>query len=69
MVTRALQQLFECVSKDKTRDYLIRISYIEIYNEVINDLLDPARINLRIVEDHARGQVASFRRFAWLWPL
>ena len=57
MVTRALRQLFECAYGDTTRDYMLRISYVEIYNEVINDLLDPARTNLRVVEDPVKGQV------------
>ncbi|XAR62822.1 Plus-end-directed kinesin ATPase [Bertholletia excelsa] len=33
------------------REFLLRVSYLEIYNEVINDLLDPTGQNLRIRED------------------
>eukprot|EP00951_Prasinocladus_malaysianus_P012145 scaffold90350_cov48-Prasinocladus_malaysianus.AAC.4 len=36
---------------------MARLSYVEIYNEVINDLLDKDRKNLQVVEDAIRGQV------------
>jgi hypothetical protein len=34
------------------REFCFRLSYIEIYNEVINDLLDPTRsgLQLRVAE-------------------
>jgi hypothetical protein len=36
------------------REFLLRISYLEIYNEVINDLLAPQNINLKIREESRR---------------
>lgn len=36
-------------------EYLIRCSYLEIYNEQIMDLLDPSQINLHIREDIKKG--------------
>ncbi|KAF7837562.1 myosin-6-like isoform X2 [Senna tora] len=33
------------------REFLLRVSFLEIYNEVINDLLNPTGQNLRIRED------------------
>lgn len=35
--------------------YLVRLSYLQIYNEVISDLLKPERTNLAIREDRRRG--------------
>jgi hypothetical protein len=35
--------------------YLVRASYVQIYNEVISDLLKPERANLSIREDKKRG--------------
>ncbi|KAJ9506936.1 hypothetical protein QJQ45_016507 [Haematococcus lacustris] len=35
--------------------YLVRASYLQIYNEVISDLLKPERTNLAIREDRRRG--------------
>ncbi|KAJ3414063.1 hypothetical protein HDV05_007097 [Chytridiales sp. JEL 0842] len=36
-------------------EFLLRVSYMEIYNEVIKDLLSDAPASLKIHEDHARG--------------
>jgi kinesin family protein 15 len=36
-------------------EYLIRCSYLEIYNEQIMDLLDPSQQNLHIREDIKKG--------------
>jgi hypothetical protein len=35
--------------------FLVRASYLQIYNEVISDLLKPERANLQIREDRRRG--------------
>lgn len=35
--------------------YLVRASYLQIYNEVISDMLKPERTNLIIREDRRRG--------------
>ena len=37
------------------REFLLRVSYLEIYNEIINDLLDSNNHNLRIREDKTTG--------------
>ena len=33
------------------REYLLRVSYLEIYNESINDLFDPHNTNLKLLDD------------------
>lgn len=38
---------------------MLRLSMVEIYNEVISDLLDPSRTNLKIREEHAKGIYAE----------
>jgi centromeric protein E len=47
----SVRDIFTGIKNDKEHDYAIWISYIEIYNEVINDLLVPGSTNLRIKED------------------
>ena len=43
-------------SEDKYQfEYLIRCSYLEIYNEQILDLLEPSSVNLHIREDIKKG--------------
>jgi hypothetical protein len=36
-------------------DYLVKASYLEIYNEQIMDLLEPSSFNLTIREDTKKG--------------
>lgn len=33
------------------REFLLRMSYMEIYNELVHDLLDARNVNMKIRED------------------
>lgn len=48
-----LRDIFKGIQADTDTQYRISISYLEIYNEIINDLLEPELTNLRIKEDSA----------------
>jgi kinesin family protein 3/17 len=50
IVPRAIKDIFRSISADSTphHQYLVRASYLQIYNEVISDLLKPERSNLVI---------------------
>jgi len=37
-------------SEEKVKQYKISVSYMEIYNECVNDLMNPANKNLEIRE-------------------
>jgi centromeric protein E len=39
------------ILQSEDREYLLRVSYIEIYNEVITDLFNPSNTNLKIHEN------------------
>ena len=54
----ALNDLFRHINKSD-KDFKVWVSYLEIYNEVINDLLNSASINLRIREDPSQGSFVS----------
>eukprot|EP00178_Gracilaria_changii_P016740 TRINITY_DN48072_c0_g1_i1.p1 TRINITY_DN48072_c0_g1~~TRINITY_DN48072_c0_g1_i1.p1 ORF type:complete len:726 (+),score=89.20 TRINITY_DN48072_c0_g1_i1:85-2262(+) len=54
---RSISDLFERVSKLPSRKFLLRASYIEIYNEFIRDLLVPSNDNLKIHEDIVKNMV------------
>ncbi|KAH8827116.1 kinesin protein [Flagelloscypha sp. PMI_526] len=41
IVGRSVKEVFRYIKEDTTREYLLRISYLEIYNESIVDLLAP----------------------------
>ncbi|XP_021721625.1 kinesin-like protein KIN-7K, chloroplastic isoform X2 [Chenopodium quinoa] len=52
IIPLAVKDAFSIIQETPSREFLLRVSYIEIYNEVVNDLLNPAGQNLRIREDH-----------------
>ncbi|KAI8871071.1 kinesin-domain-containing protein, partial [Ramicandelaber brevisporus] len=61
MIPRAVNEVFDIIRHDSKsgREYLLRVAYMEIYNENIRDLLAPETTNLRIHEDKRRGIYVS----------
>lgn len=55
IVPQAVSQLFELIENMPSKEFLLRLSMMEIYNEVLNDLLDPTRTNLKIRVNSAKG--------------
>ncbi|GMH54526.1 hypothetical protein TL16_g01691 [Triparma laevis f. inornata] len=57
IIPRAIEQIFGHIQShaSPTQRYLVRASYLQIYNETICDLLKPERKNLTIREDKKRG--------------
>ncbi|CAH1429636.1 unnamed protein product [Lactuca virosa] len=51
IIPLAIKHAFSIIQETPCREFLLRLSYLEIYNEVVNDLLNPAGQNLRIRED------------------
>ncbi|KAF9961058.1 hypothetical protein BGZ72_005016 [Mortierella alpina] len=56
---RAVEDIFKYIRENSDREFLLRVSYLEIYNESIRDLLSPEAIDLRIHEDRRRGVYVS----------
>ena len=55
VIPLAVEEVFRIIDDTPAREYVLRVSYFEIYNEVINDLLDPANTHLRVREEAGRG--------------
>lgn len=58
IIPRAIEQIFHYISSHAVSPrmrFLVRASYLQIYNEVISDLLKPERTNLNIREDKKKG--------------
>nr|AMS24229.1 kinesin 8-I protein [Marsilea vestita] len=64
LMVLSLQEIFRCVSKEeKDHKYEVTCSYLEVYNEVIYDLLDKSSGHLELREDPEQGiVVAGLRR-------
>ncbi|KAL9411491.1 hypothetical protein AB3S75_045150 [Citrus x aurantiifolia] len=62
VIPRAVHDLFDIIQGEVDREFLLRMSYMEIYNEDINDLLAPEHRKLQIHESLERGiYVAGLR--------
>ncbi|KAL6654793.1 hypothetical protein ACP70R_008258 [Stipagrostis hirtigluma subsp. patula] len=62
IIPRAVHDVFHTARQAEDREFLIRVSYMEIYNEDINDLLTLEGQKLRIHESLERGvYVAGLR--------
>nr|ABK92267.1 kinesin-like protein 7 [Bombyx mori] len=48
IITLAVLNLFEIIKNIPDRDFLVRVSYIEIYNETVKDLLNIEKDNIKI---------------------
>jgi hypothetical protein len=51
IIPRTVEDVFKYIHENSEREFLLRVSYLEIYNESIRDLLSPEAIDLRIHED------------------
>ncbi|XVF36945.1 hypothetical protein REPUB_Repub19eG0102500 [Reevesia pubescens] len=51
IIPLAVKDVFATIQETPGREFLLRVSYLEIYNGVINDLLDSTGQNLRIRDD------------------
>ncbi|KAJ3059356.1 hypothetical protein HK102_010039, partial [Quaeritorhiza haematococci] len=59
VIPQAIDDVFAFIRESADREYLLRVSYLEIYNESIKDLLAPEVTDLRIHEDRKRGIYVS----------
>ncbi|KAL2585737.1 hypothetical protein AAZV13_13G012600 [Glycine max] len=68
IIPLAVKDVFSIIQETPGREFLLRVSYLEIYNEVINDLLDPTGQNLRIREDVQGTYVEGIKEEVVLSP-
>ncbi|KAL8089861.1 hypothetical protein AgCh_039355 [Apium graveolens] len=55
VIPLAVHHVFNIIQEVMDREFLLRMSYMEIYNEEINDLLVPEHRKLQIHESNERG--------------
>ncbi|GIL68311.1 hypothetical protein Vafri_21594 [Volvox africanus] len=61
IIPLAVSEAFSLIEANESREYLIRVSYMEIYNEDINDLLAPENVKLPIKEGPYGPYVCGLR--------
>ncbi|XP_067024413.1 uncharacterized protein [Acropora muricata] len=54
VIPMAIGEMYDYIEKHPSREFLIRVSYMEIYNEDIRDLLNPSKTNLKVHENAQR---------------
>jgi hypothetical protein len=70
VMPNAIDHMFECIGADTSgAEISLGVSYLEVYREIIRDLLDPSKTNLQVrdsplkgiyVEDLTTGQYGQF---------
>ena len=55
LIPLTIKELFDTIQTHQNREYLLKVSYLEVYNEMVNDLLDPSKVNLEIRESLEKG--------------
>lgn len=57
IIPRSMEEVFEFIQMQSNQNstFMVRASYLQIYNEVISDLLKVERNSLNIREDKKRG--------------
>lgn len=57
IIPRSIEQIFGHIQRNASTRmrFLVRASYLQIYNEKISDLLKPEKTNLTIREDRKKG--------------
>ncbi len=60
ILQQSAQEIFDHIKQHSTREYIIRVSALEIYNEHVRDLLgDDPSLPLKVMDDPDRGTVAD----------
>lgn len=59
IIPQTIYDCFEYISSMSDREFLFRVSYLEVYNETVNDLLNPQPSQIKIMHDPKLGTVLS----------
>ena len=55
IVPLSIETIFAYIHETIDKEFVVSCSYLEIYNECVNDLLDPNKTNLTLREDKKGG--------------
>ena len=54
VIVRAVHDVFHGICQVPDREFLLRVSYLEIWNEIVKDLLEPSNVP-QVRDDRRRG--------------
>jgi centromeric protein E len=55
----AISDIYEYIQKNQDRNFVLKVSALEIYNEVVKDLLTSDTNPLRLLDDKDRGTIVE----------
>lgn len=57
IIPRSMEEIFKFIQMQSSKNttFMVRVSYLQIYNEIISDLLKVERTQLQIREDKKKG--------------
>jgi kinesin family protein 3/17 len=57
IIPRSMEEIFKFIQMQSSKNstFMVRVSYLQIYNEIISDLLKVERTSLQIREDKKKG--------------
>ncbi|BBN03706.1 centromeric protein E [Marchantia polymorpha subsp. ruderalis] len=55
----AVRDIYSLIEKNQERNFVLKVSALEIYNEIVKDLLNPDSGPLRLLDDPDRGTVVE----------
>ncbi|CAM6098097.1 unnamed protein product [Calypogeia fissa] len=55
----AVRDIYESIEKNNERNFVLKVAALEIYNEIVKDLLNPESGPLRLMDDPERGTVVE----------
>lgn len=59
IIPQAIHHCFDSINLYSDREFLVRVSYLEIYNEQIKDLLNTEVVAIKIQQDPRNGVIVS----------
>ena len=59
IIPLSIKELFSKISNEEIQKSIMKISYCEIYNETVNDLIDSSKKNLEIRESYNKGVMVN----------
>jgi len=55
LIPLSVREIYDVIEQESSREFQVKVSYIEIYNEGVNDLIEPLNKNLEVRESISNG--------------